>query len=92
MYFNWFVSCGMQRPARDHVRWVLVGTGEFAVEWIAPALQRAALCKLVGVVSRSMDRAREVAAQLGVPLAYTGIDDIDLNEVLLPRRSRPLFR
>lgn len=89
-----FVSCGMQRPAhaaRDHVRWVLVGTGEFAIEWIAPALQRAAQCQLVGVVSRSMGRARQAAAQLGVPLAYTAIDDIDLNEVLLSRRTRPLF-
>jgi len=84
----------MQRPAhaaRDHVRWVLVGTGEFAIEWIAPALQRAAQCQLVGVVSRSMGRARQAAAQLGVPLAYTAIDDIDLNEVLLSRRTRPLF-
>lgn len=66
---------------RDHIRWALLGTGEFAVDWIAPALKRAANCKLVAVVSRSLERASDVAAKLDVALAYACIDDIDVNEV-----------
>jgi len=65
----------------SHVRWAMVGTGSFAVDWIAPALQRAPGCKLVAVVSRSIHRARETAALLGAPLAYASIDDIDVAEV-----------
>ena len=68
-------------PARSHVRWAMVGTGSFAVDWIAPALQRASGCNLVAVVSRSIHRARETAALLGAPLAYASIDDIDVAEV-----------
>ena len=74
----------MHRPvssAVDCVRWALVGTGDFAVDWIAPALQRAERCKLVAVVSRSKSRARDIAEKLGVAFAYNSIDDIDLNEV-----------
>jgi predicted dehydrogenase len=59
----------------------MVGTGDFAVDWIAPALQRAEGCRLVAVVSRSMVRARDVAVKLGAALAYSSIDEIDLNEV-----------
>lgn len=75
----------MHRPVSSAgacVRWALVGTGDFAVDWIAPALQRVDSCKLVAVVSRSMARARDVAVKLGAALAYSSIDDIDLNEVL----------
>ena len=67
--------------ARDHIRWALVGTGEFAVDWIAPALKRATNCKLVAVVSRSLERASAVATKLDVAFAYACIDDIDVNEV-----------
>ncbi len=71
-----------QEPStRNYVRWALVGTGEFAVDWIAPALQRAAHCKLVAVVSRRMDRARSICAKLDVPIAYDCIDAIDVKEV-----------
>jgi hypothetical protein len=81
------ISCAssfrMHRPVSSAcVRWALVGTGDFAVDWIAPSLQRADSCKLVAVVSRNMARARDVAVKLGVALAYSSIDDIDLNEVL----------
>lgn len=74
-------------PARDHVRWAMVGTGKFAVDWIAPALQHAPGCKLVAVVSRSIQRARETAALLGAPLAYASIDDIDVAEVHCTRAA-----
>jgi hypothetical protein len=67
--------------SRNYVRWALVGTGEFAVDWIAPALQRAANCKLVAVVSRRIDRARSICAKLDVPIAYDSIDAIDVKEV-----------
>jgi len=54
--------------------WAIVGTGRFAANRIAPALNRAIGCRLVAVVSRDRDRAQEFASEHGAPRAY---DDLE---------------
>ena len=59
------------------IRWALVGTSDFALEWIAPALARAKGSSLAAVVSRDRSRAAAAAAQVGAAEAYASIEAID---------------
>ncbi len=65
----------------DRVRWALVGTSEFAVEWIAPAIIDSPVATLAAVVSSSAERAREVAARLGAPIATDDLATLDRSAV-----------
>ena len=54
--------------------WAIVGTGRFAANRIAPALNRALGCHLIAVVSRDRKRAEEFASEHGALRAY---DDLE---------------
>src|SRR5579883_3396339 len=54
--------------------WAIVGTGRFAANRIAPALNRAIGSRLVAVISRERERAEAFAAEHGARKAY---DDLD---------------
>ena len=59
------------------IRWGLVGTGDFALEWIAPALTRAEGSTLAAVISRDASRATAAAARVGAAHAFTSIESAD---------------
>ena len=61
------------------IRWGLVGTSDFALEWIAPALARATGSTLAAVISRDAARATAAAARVGATHAFSSIDPIDSN-------------
>ena len=61
------------------IRWGLVGTSDFALEWIAPALTRAKGSTLAAVISRDASRAAAAAARVGATHAFSSIDSIDTN-------------
>ena len=61
------------------IRWGLVGTSDFALEWIAPALTRAEGSTLAAVISRDASRAAAAAARVGATHAFSSIDSIDSN-------------
>ena len=63
------------------VRWALVGSSDFATEWLAPAIARAPGAELVATVSRDATRASRIAEQLGVARAYTSINELDRSHV-----------
>jgi 1,5-anhydro-D-fructose reductase (1,5-anhydro-D-mannitol-forming) len=50
--------------------WAILGTGRFASSRAAPALAKAIECRAVAVVSRDLARAREYAAEHGIPVGY----------------------
>jgi len=54
--------------------WAIVGTGAFAQNRIAPALQRAVGCRLVAVVSRDRARAENFAHEHGAARAFDSLD------------------
>ena len=58
-------------------RWGLVGTSDFALEWIAPALARAEGSTLAAVISRDATRAAAAAARVGATHAFTSIESAD---------------
>ena len=59
------------------IRWGLVGTSNFALEWIAPALTRAKGSTLAAVISRDASRAAAAAARVGAAHAFTSIESAD---------------
>jgi len=61
------------------IRWGLVGTSDFALEWIAPALARAEGSTLAAVISRDPSRATAAAARVGATHAFTSIESADTN-------------
>jgi predicted dehydrogenase len=54
----------------SEVRWLLVGTGDIAAKRVAPAMNSMANSRLVGVCSRSADRAKTFAQQVGTAESY----------------------
>ena len=63
------------------IRWGLVGTSDFALEWIAPALSRAEGSTLAAVISRDASRAAAAAARVGAAHAFSSIESIDTDLV-----------
>ncbi len=64
-----------------NVRWAVVGTSDFALDWIARGIALGKNADLVAVVSRAAERAAAAAERVGAPYSYTSIEAIDRNLV-----------
>lgn len=58
------------------VRWGVLGAANIAVRAVIPALQQSEICSVIAIGSRSASKARDVAAQLGIPRAYGSYDEL----------------
>jgi predicted dehydrogenase len=63
------------------VRWAVVGTSAFALDWIARGITTGSNATLAAVVSRDPARAAAAAARCGAPRWYTSIEAIDRADV-----------
>ena len=63
------------------VRWAVVGTSDFALDWIARGVTLGSNAELAAVVSRDAARAEAAARRVGAPHWYTSIGAIDRNQV-----------
>lgn len=63
------------------VRWAVVGTSNFALDWIARGIKGGSNAELAAVVSRDAARGAAAAERAGAPHSYTSIDEIDRNVV-----------
>jgi len=70
----------------SEVRWLLVGTGDIAAKRVAPAITSTPNSRLVGVCSRSIERAKEFATQVGAAEAYG-----DLAEALRNTKANAVY-
>jgi predicted dehydrogenase len=52
------------------VRWGVLGVAGIAIRRVIPAMQQGELCEVTAIASRDPERARQAAAQLGIPKAY----------------------
>lgn len=70
------------------LRWGVLGAARIAVDEMIPAMQRSATSSVVALASRDAERARRMAARLGVPRAYGSykelIDDPGIDAVYVP--------
>ena len=63
------------------VRWAVLGTSPFVLDWIARGVQLARNAELVAIVSRDPERGQAACHRLEVPHTYRSIQDIDQHEV-----------
>ena len=58
------------------IGWGVLGVANIAVKKVVPAMQRGERTTVVAIASRSLDKAREAAAQLGIPKAYGSYEEL----------------
>ena len=63
------------------VRWAVVGTSDFALDWIARGVAGGSNAELAAVVSRDAVRGAAAAQRVGAPRSYDSIDAIDTNAI-----------
>lgn len=63
------------------IQWAVVGTSNFALDWIARGINLASNAELAAIVSRDPDRGAAAAKRVGAPRSYTSIDAIDKSAV-----------
>src|SRR5690348_10215053 len=71
----------MRGNQMQKVRWAVVGTSNFALDWIARGIKLGRNAELAAVVSRDTERGAAAAARVGAPHHYTSIDAIDTSVV-----------
>src|SRR5262245_21827675 len=59
------------------VRWAIVGTSAFALDWLGRGIQLGSNSELVAVVSRDTERGKDAAAKVGAAHVFTSIEAID---------------
>ncbi|NED94726.1 Gfo/Idh/MocA family oxidoreductase [Phytoactinopolyspora alkaliphila] len=72
----------------EPVRWGVLGCASIAVNKVIPGMRQAANCEIAGIASRNLERADEVAAQLGIARTYGSyqalLDDPEIEAVYIP--------
>src|SRR5689334_4709546 len=63
------------------VRWAVVGTSNFALDWIARGIKLGGNAELAAIVSRDAARGAEAAQRVGAEHSYTSIEAIDRDAV-----------
>lgn len=72
----------------DRVRWGILGTANIALKKVIPGMRKAEHVELQAIASRSIERAKEAAARVGIPRAYGSYDELladpDIDAVYIP--------
>jgi predicted dehydrogenase len=58
------------------VRWGVLSTADIATTKVIPAMQQGVYCEIAAIASRAPEKARAVAAQLGIPKAYSSYEEL----------------
>jgi predicted dehydrogenase len=60
----------------DKVRWGVLGAANIALKKVIPGMQRGQWCDVAAIASRDLARAREAAAEAGIPRAYGSYEEL----------------
>jgi len=70
------------------LRWGILGAANIAVRKVVPAMRASPLSQVVAIASRSIDKARAAATELGIPIAYGSYEELiadpDVEAVYIP--------
>ncbi len=58
------------------VRWGVLSTADIGIGQVIPAMQEGTYCEIAAIASRSPEKARAAAAQLGIPKAYGSYEEL----------------
>lgn len=74
--------------SRKKVRWGVLGAASIAIRKVIPGMQQGEWSEVVGIASRELAKAEDVARSLGVPKAYGSyqelLDDPDIEAIYNP--------
>jgi len=72
----------------EPVRWGVLSTANIGVKKVIPAMQASQLSPIRAIASRSLNTARQVAGELGIPVAYGSYEELladpDIEAVYIP--------
>lgn len=60
----------------DKIRWGILSTANIGRKRVIPAMQQASNGEVVAVASRNLERAKEFAAETGIPTAYGSYEEL----------------
>jgi predicted dehydrogenase len=70
------------------IRWGTLGCANIAIEQVLPAMKQGTHSEVYAIASRDADKAKDVARQLGIPVAYGSyeelLNDPDVEAVYIP--------
>jgi len=58
------------------VRWGILSTAKIGRETVIPAMQQSRHCEVIAIASRSLEKARTVARELGIAKAYGSYEEL----------------
>ena len=58
------------------IHWGVISTASIGMLEVLPAMQKGQYIQLVGIASRSLEKAKHVANQIGIPKAYGSYDEL----------------
>jgi predicted dehydrogenase len=58
------------------VRWGVLGVANIATKKVIPAMQKGERSEIVAIASRSLERARQAAEELGIAKAYGSYEEL----------------
>ncbi|WP_339732911.1 Gfo/Idh/MocA family oxidoreductase [uncultured Gimesia sp.] len=60
----------------DKIRWGILSTAKIGTLQVIPAMQRGQFCEVTAMASRNLERAQQVATELGIPHAYGSYEEL----------------
>src|SRR6056297_711078 len=73
----------------DTVSWGILSTAKIGVEKVIPAIQQAENCTVIGIASRSQEKADNAAKKLGISTSYGSYQKL-LNDHTIDAIYNPL--
>src|SRR3954463_1553659 len=62
--------------SQSKIRWGVLGVAKIATDKVIPAMQRGQFSEVVGIPSRTLDKATAAGRQLGIPRAYGSYEEL----------------
>src|SRR3954463_7836784 len=62
--------------SQSKIRWGVLGVAKIATDKVIPAMQRGQFSEVVGIPSRTLDKATAAGRQLGLPKAYGSYEEL----------------
>ena len=58
------------------VKWGILSTAKIGMQKVTPAIQKSKLCSVAAIASRDAGKAKQAAAELGIPKAYGSYEEL----------------